>query len=399
MSWKILCPKAKAKELKMSTFETVDLIHKEHWNQVLDSKNIFLSIPYLKALEASMQASLEFRYLLFYNNKLEPVSIAVVQIMEVDDTNIDIQAYLGGLNETLTKNILDVKSLRLMVCGNIFTCGENGFHFKETMDGKVAFDNLSKGLYKLRQSEEENGKISFLLLKEFYPQSLINSNQLEKSNFRPFEIDVNMVLQLDTNWVDMKDYLASMNSKFRTKAKSVFKKSKALVIRELNSEEILKHLDKIELLYLEVLEQADFYFGALNKEAFYLFKKELEDHFVIKGYFLGEELVGFSSAFVCHSIVDASYVGIDYSVNYDHALYQRMLYDLVELSITSNVQELRLGRTAEEIKSGIGALPVNMSLYMRHRNAVSNAVLKPFIESISPSKFEVRQPFKVQSTT
>ena len=268
-----------------------------------------------------------------------------------------------------------------------------------TIIGAKAFSeksiNLSKGILKLRQNEEDKKNISFLLLKEFYPKTVRNSKQLEQANFRSFEIDVNMVLKLNKAWKDQKDYLASMTSKFRTKAKSVFKKSSSLEVREMNEEEIQKESKVIEELYLAVLNRASFSFGALDHSAFANFKKALGSNFVFKGYYLDNKLIGFSSAFVCAKLVDASYVGINYDYNTEHCLYQKMLYDLVDLSIEKGVDELRLGRTAEEIKSGLGAKPVHMKLYMRHRNTVSNHLLKPLIESISPSEFEVRQPFKV----
>jgi hypothetical protein len=71
-----------------------------------------------------------------------------------------------------------------------------------------------------------------------------------------------------------------------------------------------------------------------------------------------------------------------------------MLYDFVELAISKKARELRLGRTAEEIKSSIGAEPINMKLYVKHGNKISNKLLKPIIESIAPGEFELRRPFK-----
>ena len=61
------------------------------------------------------------------------------------------------------------------------------------------------------------------------------------------------------------------------------------------------------------------------------------------------------------------------------------------------VKELRLGRTAEIIKSCVGAKPVDMKLYIRHGNSISNKILKPLAEFISPSAYEVRNPFKLQA--
>ena len=71
-----------------------------------------------------------------------------------------------------------------------------------------------------------------------------------------------------------------------------------------------------------------------------------------------------------------------------------MLYDFVNLAIDRKTKELRLGRTAEEIKSCIGAEPVNMKLYIKHGNRIFNKLLDPIVSSITPSKFELRMPFK-----
>jgi hypothetical protein len=71
-----------------------------------------------------------------------------------------------------------------------------------------------------------------------------------------------------------------------------------------------------------------------------------------------------------------------------------MLYDFVQESIARQVKELHLGRTAEEIKSCLGAEPMDMKLYLRHRNSISNKLLAPIIATITPSEFELRYPFK-----
>jgi len=83
--------------------------------------------------------------------------------------------------------------------------------------------------------------------------------------------------------------------------------------------------------------------------------------------------------------LEAGYIGLDYEYNFDYAVYQKMLYDYVDDAIQNNLKELRFGRTAEEIKSCLGAEPVDMMLYVRHRNSLSNKVIKPVIKSISPS--------------
>jgi hypothetical protein len=70
----------------------------------------------------------------------------------------------------------------------------------------------------------------------------------------------------------------------------------------------------------------------------------------------------------------------------------------VQEAIDKQVTVLRLGRTAELIKSSLGAKPVDMKLYIKHKNVISNQLIKPVIDAISPSAFELRQPFKAEFT-
>ena len=95
-----------------------------------------------------------------------------------------------------------------------------------------------------------------------------------------------------------------------------------------------------------------------------------------------------------HLHAHANFVGLDYGFNKEQCVYQRFLYDYVEQGLNRGLKELHLGRTAELVKSQIGALPTNMKLYAKHRKSVSNLLLKPIIQSISPSEFELRVPFK-----
>jgi hypothetical protein len=185
-----------------------------------------------------------------------------------------------------------------------------------------------------------------------------------------------------------------MVTKFRTKAKTALRKSEDITIQNLSLEEIEFHKNKIESLYLQVLNKSQFQFGALHAESFVNLKRNLEEDFIIKGYFLGNTMVGFSSSFLFNSILDANYVGINYEFNQEYAIYQRMLYDYVELAIEKRCSELRFGRTAEEIKSSVGAIPVPMKLFVRHKNPIANRILKAIVSTIKPSQYELRKPFK-----
>jgi hypothetical protein len=381
-------------KLKLIFYDSANLINEKHWEAINNNQNIYLSLSYLKALESALKNHIPFRYIQFYNDKDEPVAIAIAQMVKFVDKGSKYNEQLCKLSSHLKTKILNSLDIKVLVCGNVFACGENGFMYNDKINHQEAYDNLNIALYRLRKSEKINGQTSMVLLKEFWPSNFQFSDHIKQNNYREFMIDVNMILKIHSSWKTIDDYLNSMTAKFRTKAKSVFKKSAILTAKNFSAEDIKTHKDRIEELYLLVLEKSDFSVGALNGDAFLNLKRNLKDEFILKGYFFNDKLVGFSSAFLTKDNIDANYIGLDYEYNFEYAVYQKMLYDFVELAINKNVTELRLGRTAEEIKSCLGAEPTNMKLYIKLRNTVSNKLIKPIIESISPSEFELRKPFK-----
>ena len=56
-----------------------------------------------------------------------------------------------------------------------------------------------------------------------------------------------------------------MRTKFRTRAKKVFKKSENIVIRDFGSEDIEQFQKEIDRLYLSVIEKADFKIGKFKR--------------------------------------------------------------------------------------------------------------------------------------
>ncbi len=387
--------RCKTKSLRYAYFNHTNDIPVKDWNRVNRNNSIFLSLDYLKALENTISEAIKSKYILFYDKEV-PVALAIAQLIKFNPAALEIQEFPCKINDTIKNTLLKNLEVKALVCGNIFSCGEHGFIYDaKRLDAKQAFENLSNALLQIRKSENSN-KPSFILLKEFWPESFETSDYIKEYDFKEFKIDVNMVLPIHASWDTFEDYLASMRTKFRTRAKKVFQKSEKIIVQDFTPEDIKTYQEEINKLYLSVIEKADFKIGKLNASTFRHLKQKLGELFIFKGYFIDKKLVGFTSSFMLSDAVEANHIGIDYSFNKKHAIYQKMLYDYVDLAITKKVKALRLGRTAEIIKSSVGAKPVEMKLYVRHGNSISNTLLKPLVELISPSEYEVRNPFKLQ---
>ena len=203
-----------------------------------------------------------------------------------------------------------------------------------------------------------------------------------------------MVLPIHPSWKRMDDYLQSMKTKFRTKANKAIKQSNSLIIKSLSFNEIQDFQDRINELFNNVLQRSNYSYGITYPSTFVSIKKALGDAFSFRGVFKENELIGFSTGFVHNNTFEANYVGLDYNYNFDYAVYQRLLYDYVDQAIQNKVKELQLGRTSELIKSALGAEPVDMKLYAKHKAPLTHLLMSSILHFVSPSTFELRKPFK-----
>ena len=380
--------------LKRNIWYSIDAVPAEDWDHVVTNRNLYLSRAYLSALETHMMEHMRLVYSVSYTEDGKAVLAAAFQLVQFIDKRRAYSKALCKLSYHVTKKIADVFTINVLVCGNVFADGENGFIWSEDLSAENAIDEMEQTILELKENSEIRELSSITLFKEFWPESTSFTERLLNFRYRGFMIDVNMVLHISEDWKNLDDYLGSMKTKFRTRAKSVFKKSEAIQVRSIDAAQIREHKARIQELFGNVLEKSDFSFGKLNVLAFAAFAESLGEAFTFRGFFLEDQLVGFSTSLLNKGNLEANFVGLDYNYNVGYCIYQRMLYDYVEQALACGAKELQLGRTAEQIKSTIGAIPMNMKLYAKHRSSVPNLLLKPIIRSIAPSEFELRQPFK-----
>ncbi|MGB1033055.1 MAG: hypothetical protein ACPGWM_10580 [Flavobacteriales bacterium] len=201
-------------------------------------------------------------------------------------------------------------------------------------------------------------------------------------------------MPIDPSWESREDYFGVLKSKFRTKAKAAYKKSAELEMKTMTQDEIRHYESEIHRLYHDVVDKADFNLGHLEAITFADMKEQLGDRFDFLGYFFEGKLIGFQSGFKHGDLYDAHMIGVDYSQNQRWSLYSRILYQYVDLAISAGAIRLSYGRTAGEIKSAVGAFPIELSCCVRHVNPVPNVLLKNFFRFVKPKNYDIRYPYK-----
>ena len=203
-----------------------------------------------------------------------------------------------------------------------------------------------------------------------------------------------MILSLDSSWKTYEDYKEVLKSKYRVKVNKADSTSASLIARLFNESDFTTYKDELQQLYENTIANANFNAQVLNLNTYIHLRKIYQDDFIVKAYFLGDKLVGFLSALANNNHLDAHFIGLDYSLNKEHAIYPRILNDYVRIGIERQVSHINFGRTASEIKTTIGAMPVDLTCYIKHKRPFINSIVKFFIKRVQLKEFKQHQPFK-----
>lgn len=379
-----------------SYYSCIRDIPEEIWEQLDCGQNTYFHGDYLQAIEESNH-HLTFFYVVIHDDRKEAIALATCQVIDffVDTLQTENQGILhtiacfGRRLKILPKE----KPLKILNCGNSFVSGEHGIFIKQGQNKKKVLRSIAKAI--LQYSEKNfDFPIDIFMMKDFLEESLPISNELISLGYYAFNVEPNMKLKLQENWNSFEDYLSALKTKFRVKAKKALKISRELEVKNLNAENFEEHLKSMTELYLTVTSKASFNLGEFNLKTYLGLKKQLGENYILQSYWYQNKMVGFLSGVIHQDQLDAHFVGIDYKLNRTLGIYQRMLYDYINIAITNKLNTINFGRTASEIKSSVGAVPEHLTIYIRHKKTITNKFLKLFLLRIQPTEFNQKYPFK-----
>jgi hypothetical protein len=385
-------------------FEEISAVPENEWTKAIQNKNVFLSYSYLSVLHKEKTEHFRFRYVIVYNRK-NPIGVVYFQIN-------DFSASLFG--ELMEKQVSELKSkrasifqkyieknedetiMRLVTCGNNFISGEHGFYL-DVNSRKTTFKLVEGVIDSVSRAEKLRGKISAILVKDFYAEGFGNKDCWYCNKFIHFNVEPNMIIDLPQGLSNITDYLTHFSKKYRNRAKHILNASATLTKKRLSTDEVSFYKDSMHELYTQVFNQAKFKLVHLSPNYFEDVMK-IEPHvFYVDGWFLENKMVSFACGFCLENEVEAHYIGFDYAYNKEFELYQTILYSYIEQAILINKSRINLGRTASEIKTTVGAKAHELLCYIKPQNTVSKLIMKPFMQFLQPTDWIPRNPFKEEA--
>lgn len=341
-----------------------------------------------------MEAHIGFRYAVFHDARFELLGVACFQVLDLEDNGSGYGPGLRKLGSVIGSRIVEELKVRCLLCGNAFHCGDHGVHFRAGVPEAVRHEAVELAMEHLRTEPNRSPRITALIHKDVPREDVGAMQALEARGYHPLRMDVAMVVEVDPHWKEMGGYLASLTAKARTRVRAILDRTSDLRITDLSAADVEQHASVMQQQFDEVVMRAPFVFGRFQVAVYAAWKRVHGDGLVLRGLWLGDELVGFHAAFMLDGTLDAQYVGIAHDHERRHMVYQRVLLDVLEQALVRGLSRVQLGRTAEQAKSALGALPVELLFLVKHRDRMANRLVGPFLRSVRPSAYEQRWPFR-----
>jgi len=376
-------------KLTSTTYSSISEINLSELNSLNTLNNTYFSKDFLFAFESS-NPTIDFKYILIEKEK-GAIALVLIQTIQLSIDVVLKNTKMPSFVRRFIYSLFHNDHINIMFCGNIFLSGEHGILIKDSENKMEVIKAICSEINILAKLKKP---LHAIFIKDFLEESRKHTDYFQKCGFTPMHVEPNMIISINENWKSFDDYKQTLKSKYRVKANKADKTSAQLEARILTDSDLEFFKDELQQLYENTIANADFNAQVLNLNTYIKLRSKYHDNFIVKAYFLEKKLVGFLSALANNHHLDAHFIGLDYSLNKQHAIYPRILNDYVRLGIEKKSSYINLGRTASEIKTTIGATPTELTCYIKHKRPWINRLIRPFVERVQLKEFRQHFPFK-----
>jgi len=356
------------------------------WDATTAGQSLFLQRRYLDVLDRQTPDGVEHRFVIASRER-RPVAAMVLQLLVIDADRMGGQR-LRGPGRLAAQRL----RARVLIAGNLLTWGNHALAIAPGADPDLAWAALGEAMYRVRRSEELAGAPDVQMVKDLPAEA--KPLPLRRLGYRAVATDPDMVLDLDPAWRGWDGYLAALAAKYRKQARECLAAMTEADIRSEACSDLSASAAELHRLYLLVQSRATVqpitvspgYLPALALALGGDFRCSILRH--------GDAVVGFVTVIRDGETAIGYHVGFDPAVNEQSPLYFRLLYHTVELAMELGCRRLSLGRTALEPKARLGARPVPLAVWARHRHQALNLLLRPMLGLVPHDDAPERNPFK-----
>lgn len=252
--------------------------------------------------------------------------------------------------------------------------------------GRAASDLIEAGI--------ETGTAAgaqFMLVQNFARTGGPVGEELRRRNFARIPILPTAVVHL--GYGSFEEYLGAMRAQYRRRAQQALKRSASLCIEHVRdfageSEDLARlwraNYERAREVRREILPPAYFRATAGLPETSALLARR-EDN----------SLAAFALLFEDHPWLSFMQCGFEQTAGRGEGAYFRLLYEIVRAGIEGGFEQLDLGLTTLGPKLDIGAVPVPLHAWLKHRNPIFQRFIMALAKGpLSPPEVSPRHVFK-----
>ena len=290
--------------------------------------------------------------------------------------------------------------LRFLVCGNLLSTGPHGAAFAEEEEPVRLWPAVIEALNRIRRSSTIFGESDMVMIKDLTDEQAGAGAALRNSNFRRFETEPNMVLELKPSWAGFDDCLNDMKSGYRTRIKKTLQSldESGIVLECITPDQVEAAAAEIYGLYHQVHDRKKLRLATIGEKWIPALARHYENDFrtIVARPRQGGKILGFITLIRDRDSAIGYYMGFDKTgAARGLPLYVSLVYAGVAQAIEMRASRVVLGRTALGPKAHIGARPQTMYGYLRHRSSVLNLAVPSILAVLpAPKQAPDRHPFK-----
>jgi hypothetical protein len=244
----------------------------------LNKENIpELSYAYLAAMERSMPGD-GFRYAVIYKQNV-PVLFGYFQLFTLTSKNFSLEknrAFVKGM----LRFFLDLKKIKVLISGNALRTETACYCVSDNVLGKVEAAEVITAVAEKIAGEE---KTTAIILKDI-PLTAQSRKWLKGMGYQQPWDDKVMVMEVDSKWHTLSDYISLLTRKYKTRANKILASGNALIVKELVENEIAHYERELHDLFGQVVANQSFVLIQPLPGNFAQMKKVYRNDFEVFGF-------------------------------------------------------------------------------------------------------------------
>ncbi len=187
---------------------------------------------------------------------------------------------------------------------------------------------------------------------------------------------------LEIVWPDFESYMNAMRKFYRRSIKDDMAAGVDLDIRIESDFSALA--GEACALYENVLARASNVLERLTPEFFAALGSFEQARLVTAREKSSGRLVGIELLLVGDTTIQDLYTGVDYALNDQQSIYFNLIYPGIAMACREGFKTLSTGQTSYTFKSRLGVQPFGLSIFVKHRNPIINALIRRFKNVLCP---------------